>query len=556
VPLHGRRVRGWVVERDVVPEVARDQLLPVLATVCAGPPAEVVELTTYAAWRWAGPRRAFLRSASPPNVVEPRSAREPDIAVFPPGNPPLAIPTAPVRVVVWPPTAARVELVASLCAEEGSTIVVAPDPVEGAALVAALRDSGRQVVVARSDRSAAARTAGWLEARSGACVVVGGRLAVLAPVPDLRGVVVLDDADEALAEERAPAWHARELACERARQAGAQCTFVSAAPTVEAEELAGGVVVVAPRTVTGRGWPRVRVVDLRDEPRGAGLLSSALGPALHRALTRPGGRALCVLNRRGRAQLLVCRACDTVARCPRCDARMGEGDGELACARCDTHTALQCRACGAGMFRRLAPGVTGLRDGVAGLVPRARVIAVDAASAPLPAFDVAVGTEALLHRVEPVSVGLVAFLDFDQELLAARYRAVEQAMWLLVRAARLLAGTPDGELLVQTRLVEHEVLRAATSGDVGPVTEAERGRRRDLGFPPFGGLAELRGDPEAVEVACAALRDRVAVVGPSGARALLRSSSTEELCDALAATDLGAARARGRLRVDVDPLRV
>ena len=147
-----------------------------------------------------------------------------------------------------------------------------------------------------------------------------------------------------------------------------------------------------------------------------------------------------------------------------------------------------------------APGVVGLRDQIAGLVPRARVVAVDAASAPIPAFDVAVGTEALLHRVDAGTVGVVVFLDFDQELLAPRYRAVEQALWLLVRAARLIGAERDRTaIVVQTRLVDHEVLRAVATGDLEPVTTAEVGRRRELGFPPFGGLAEVRGDPAAVD---------------------------------------------------------
>jgi primosomal protein N' (replication factor Y) len=52
----------------------------------------------------------------------------------------------------------------------------------------------------------------------------------------------------------------------------------------------------------------------------------------------------------------------------------------------------------------------------------------------------------------------VAFLDFDQELLAPRFRAAEQALWLLVRAARLVGprraalGTGAGRVLLQTRV--------------------------------------------------------------------------------------------------------
>jgi primosomal protein N' (replication factor Y) len=558
VPLHGRRVRGWVVGADVTSEAPPDRLRPVMAAISAGPSREVVDLTSFAAWRWAGPRTAFLRPSSPPNIVAPGPAPEVDVAVFPQEPAPLDVPDQAVRLVVWPPAEARVALLPALVESEGSTIVVAPDPVEGDALATALREQGRHVVVVRGDVSAADRTLAWQEARRGACIVVGGRIAVLAPVPDLTGVVVLDDADEALAEERAPAWHARDLVVERARRLDARVTIVTPAPTVEATELARSATVHAPGRIAARGWPRLQVVDLRDEPPGTGLLAAPLGPALHHALDA-GGRALCILNRRGRAHLLVCKACDEIATCARCEARLQEADIGLVCARCAAPAAVQCRSCGAGVFRKLRPGVTGLREAVAGLVPRHQVIAVDSASAPLPHFDVAVGTEALLHRVprDAGKVRLVAFLDFDQELLAPRYRATEQALWLLVRAARLVGPRPDGgSVLVQTRLPGHEVLEAAAGGDVGRVVAAERARRRELGFPPFGGLAEVRGEPDAVEAACALLHDHLDVVGPSGGRALLRAPSVDVLCDVLASIDLGPARARGRLRVDVDPQRV
>jgi len=557
VALQGRRVRGWVLSCDVEPDVARDRLRPIIAVSSAGPPAPVVALTAFAAWRWAGPRTAFLRAASAPNNVSPERVPDQHVAVFPEPTPPIALPAGRVRVVVWPPATPRTALVRAMLEPSGSTIVLVPDPVETDAIAASARAEGRDVHVLRADLPAATRTAAWNEARHGACTVVGGRAAAFAPVPDLSGIVLLDDADESLAEERAPAWHARDLAAERCRASDARLSVISPAPTVEALALAEREPAFAPAGVARRGWPRLETVDLREEPPGAALLSRALGPAIQRAVA-DGGRALLVVNRKGRARLLVCRTCGAVADCERCGARLAEGDGQLVCDRCDERRAVQCRDCGSTRLQRRRPGVTGLRDAVAALAPNRRVVAVDAASAPLPAFDVAVGTEAVLHRV-PASarVGLVAFPELDQELLAPRYRAGEQALWLLVRAARLVGSAGDrGSVLVQTRVPDHEVLRAVRQGDPTSLLVAEAQRRRELGYPPFGGLAELSGDAAAVAAGCDALRDLVTVLGPSDGRALLRAPSVATLCDALAAVDLTTARGLGRLRVDVDPLRV
>ena len=77
VPLHGRRVRGWVVADAVTPGT-EERLLELLAVSSQGPPADVVALADWIAWRWRGPRIAVLRSASPPNRVPPEpTAAEP-----------------------------------------------------------------------------------------------------------------------------------------------------------------------------------------------------------------------------------------------------------------------------------------------------------------------------------------------------------------------------------------------------------------------------------------------------------------------------------------------
>ena len=571
VPLHGRRVRGWVVADGVEPEAAASTLRPLAKVVSDGPPAEVVELCRWAAWRYAGPLPLLLRSASPPNVVPASTGHEIHTAVFPPRDQPAGIAASDLEalvsaersLLVWPPAAERRDVEGALVAAEGSTIVVAPDSRRVRALVDDLRRCGREAVVVRGNEPDARRTESWDRARAGASVVVGGRVAVLAPVPDLAAIVVLDEGDEALEEERAPAWNARELALERARRAGARCTLVSPAPTLEAAESAGPPSRPT-RPVERDGWPRVEVVDLRDEPPGRGLFSDALTSALHATVDR-GARAVCVVNRKGRAHLLICRQCGHIAQCEVCDAAVVERENGFACRRCGTERPRVCLHCHSTRFTGRRPGITRVREEMAALLARVTVAEVDATTATLPPAQVLVGTEAVLHRVDadPAGIELAAFLEFDQELLAARYRAAEQALWLLVRGARVVGGRRgEGRLLVQTRVPDHDVIEAALAADPTIVADAERARRRVLGFPPFGGLAELSGAPEAVDVACAQLRAApgLRVLGPaavaSSSRALVQSPSTDALCDALAAADLTAAREHGRLRVDVDPLRV
>jgi primosomal protein N' (replication factor Y) len=563
VPLHGRRVRGWVVDADVaVPEAPPARLREILSVSSAGPPSDVLALCEWSAWRWAGPVVTFLRAATPPNNVDATLAVEPEVGVYPP---------APVEgdgLLVTPPAGAVA--VAELLAAEGSTIVVDPWPERAAHTADALERAGREVVLIASERRAAEVTAAWSRARAGACVVVGGRNAVWAPVPDLAAVVVLDDLDEALEDERAPTWNARDVAVERARRAGAPVRIVTPAPSVEAWELLG-----EPVSAPSARWPRVTVVDPRDEEPGKWLLTGVLADAL-RAVHGRGQRSVCVLNRRGRARLLACNACGDLARCERCGATVVQHEGDFTCPQCEAVRPHVCLHCHGTRFKAVTPGVTKVRDDLAALLPRASVAAVDRGTASDDDLDVdvLVGTEAVLHRASGGAergrpIGLVAFLELDQELLAPRARAAEQAFWLLVRAARLVGPRADGgQVLLQTRLPEHEVVRAAAGSDPMLVTEEEAVRRRLLGHPPFGGLAELSGDADAVGTACDALRDLtvaatgVSVLGPVDAgtkgtqRALVRAVDAAALCDALARPAVDAAHTVGRLRVDVDPRRI
>jgi primosomal protein N' (replication factor Y) len=575
VPLHGRRVRGWVVALDVEP--GTETLLPVARVSSVGPDAAVVELCRWASHRFAGPLATFLRAATPPASVaarpplrragvrsggeggDPRDEHAPALA---------AAATSATRAVIrWPPLRDRRPLVDALLPARGSAIVLAADGPRAGALVRWWSARGVRAVLDRADLPGAARAEAWRAASEGGCVVVGGRVGAFAPVPDLALGVVVDDGDEALQEERAPTWHAREVLAQRCAARGAPFVVVGAAPSLEALHRADRVLAL-PRAAERAGWPPVEVVDRRAEAPGAGLLGERVSTALHAELDA-GRFVVCVVNRRGRVRLAACAACGRVARLDDEGGPLGD-PGAGGCQEPAGGVAV-CPDCGATRFRQVRAGVRRLREELAALLPRAVVADVDRDTGSLEeagGVDVVVGTEAVLHRsdVRRRRPGLVAFLDFDQELLAPRVRAAEQALRLLVRGARLLEGRPPGErrLLVQGRHVDHEVVRAARDGDPAWLSDTELARRRALDLPPFTAVAELRGDPEAVGQALGVLHDPtwqgpgVSVLGPRREGdtdvALVRAADPDLLADALAA--VRARRGEGRLRIAVDPPRL
>ena len=529
VSLHGRRIGGWVVA--LAGEAATDRPLQPLAKVSGwGPPADVISLARWAAWRWAGRPAQLLGTASPPRAV--RALPEPGPAVgsaaLPPG----------VTVMRIPP-AGDVLPLALAAASHGDALVLAPSLAAAAFLAARLRGEGHRVALVPQE---------WAVAAAGGCVAVGARAGAWAPRPQLGAVLVVDEGDEAYQEERAPTWNARDVAVERARRAGVPCVLTSPCPSLEA--LAYGPLVVPSRTEERAGWPILELVDRRPEPPGSGLYSARLVALAREA--EPDARLLCVLNRKGRARLLACATCRELVRCEACGAAVGGSEDSLCCRRCGSVRPKVCLACGGTRLSTLRVGVTRAREELELLAnqPVAEVSADTAAGPPPAGVGILVGTEAVLHRV--AGARSVAFLDFDQELLAPRYRAAEAALGMLARAARLMGGRRGGgRLLIQTRVPGHEVIDAALHADPSRLAVVEAARRAALRFPPETAVAAISGKAAAAFVTALPAGAGVEVLGPVNDRWLLRAPGHKTLCDTLAATP----RPPGRLRIEVDPLR-
>jgi primosomal protein N' (replication factor Y) len=533
VPLHGRRVGGWVAELGVTPPPGVD-LLPIAKVTGWGPAPELFGVAEWAAWRFAGRVPHFLRTASPTGAV--RGLPAPERAA--------AIPTAPTDPLVTealsrprsllrlPPCADLFPIVLAAAAL-GPTLVVAPSHAMAQVLAARLRRVG--VGTALLPRE-------WARAAAGADVVIGARAAAWAPVPGLAAAIVLDEHEEVHQEEASPTWHARNVVAERARRAGAPCVWTSPCPSLQAGRFAEAL--VPPRTDERAGWPVVDVVDrAREDPLRTDLYSPRLVD-----LVRSGKRVVCVLNRKGRARLLSCGSCGELARCERCGSTVALEEDALHCRACAAVRPAVCLACGSSRLKQRRLGTARAREDLERLA-RVSVGEVTGDSDALPDAAVLVGTEAVLRRVDHADA--VAFLDLDAELLAPHYRAAEQAMALVARAARIVGGKAGGgRLLLQTRLPRHEVVLAALHGDPDRVSAAEAERREALGWPPFSAMAHVSGAPAAEYVA--SLPGTLQVLGPADGAYLLRAPDHRTLCDALAATP----RPGGRLRVAVDPLRI
>lgn len=557
VDLHGRRVGGWIVAlgASLDSEIEPGRMREIASVSGAGVEPSVVDLTSWVAEQWHGHRRAVLASASAPtmrDVAKGSVRRQRSLR--------LGHPVADVArslfdsgggcVRVPPLDSALFAVVAA--AERGPTIVICPT-VRMAALAGGwLRRQQFSVAVMPED---------WSRARAGVDIVIGARSAVFAPCPDLAAIVVVDEHDEALKEERNPTWDALAVAQERGQRAGIPVISTSPVPTARTHLALG---MPGHALSESKGWPIVSVVDISDVSPAGSLLSSELLDACR----DQSSTTVCVLNTVGVARVVTCRQCRAVQRCAQCRshlAHLGTSDesdsDQLWCATCNEGRGAICVECGRPSFLLSRLGTAGLVSQIARGTKVTPVEVTATTSVDHIRGGVFVGTEAVLNRISTADV--VVFADLDRDLAAPRVTAPREVLALLVRAARIVGS--QGRMIVQTRDPAHPVWRAitASSPDVALAQwcESDLETRRLLGMPPFAVCARLSvetSDGADVSETCGqAARGSVDISRESsdkGGRSsfVVRAQTRGDLMNVI---DCWEQTASSRPRVYIDPLR-
>ncbi len=334
-----------------------------------------------------------------------------------------------------------------------------------------------------------------------ATVVVGARSAVFAPLPSLGVICVDEEHDASYKQESDPRYDARTVAAKRAALEGAVAIFGSATPrpeswhALERLELGGRL---------GAPMPTVRVVDLRQEtgyPLSAPLLAE-LG-----RLAEGGGKAILLLNRRGVAPALHCRACGATRRCPNCDVAFTlHGDGTLRCHHCGAREPAgeTCPACGSPELARIGAGTQRLERELERHVPELERIRLDADAVAKPeqlrdALErfaraeraVLVGTQMVAKGHHFAGVELAAVVDADTGLGLPDFRAEERTFQLLTQLAGRSGRDAPGRVLIQTFQPESRAVQHAVRHDVAGFLTGELERRRALGYPPYRHLVRV-----------------------------------------------------------------
>lgn len=372
-----------------------------------------------------------------------------------------------------------------------------------------------RIVVLHSKRSEGERLTGWQLAAMGvADIVIGTRLAVFTPMPDLGLIIVDEEHDSSFKQQEGFRYSARDLALVRAQRRRIPLVLGSATPSLETvHNMRRGKIqlaTMATRAVAGAAMPKITTIDIRREPIVDGL-SAALNAALAQTLSR-GEQSLVFLNRRGYAPVLYCRSCGAIPECSQCSSRLVVHlrDHRLQCHYCGMRTPIpaRCRSCGSADLEALGEGTQRIETALSKCLPQARVMRFDRdstqrkhaardllASVHSEQVDILVGTQMLAKGHDFPRVTLVAVPDVDGALFSSDFRAAERLFALLTqvagRAGRHGAG---GQVLIQTRVPDHPLFSALQSADYADFSEQLLAQRFAAGFPPYVHQALLRAE--------------------------------------------------------------
>lgn len=450
-------------------------------------------------------------------------------------------------------TAIYAAAIAACLAAGGRALVLVPEIALAVPLVDRLRaDLRAEIGMIHSGLSDGERLDEWRRIRAGVIdVVVGTRLAVVAPIGDLKLIIVDEEHDPAYKSDRTPRLQARDTAIRLGRLAGAAVVLGSATPAVESEGRARDGTYRRFRLtdrLSGRP-PMVEIVDLRAELAAGqrGMLSRTLIEAIGGLDRDAGDQAILVINRRGSASVVMCRDCGTAQSCPECTRPLvyHQAGVTLRCHHCGRATPLatRCPNCGSARIRYLGGGTERLEREVRAMFPELRVARLDrdvverkgAATRILDdlaggRIDVLVGTSLVTKGIDVPTITLVGIVSADVALNLPDERAAERTYQMLTQAVgRAGRGTRPGRAVLQTYQPEHPAIRAVAESDPATFYDAELALRRQFGSPPFGRLVKLTvamADRDAAEAAADAFADalrgkaaelgeRVDVIGPA-----------------------------------------
>ncbi len=371
------------------------------------------------------------------------------------------------------------------------------------------------LVTLHSNLSESERLQNWQAASKGAAkIVIGTRLSVFTPMPHLKVMLIDEEHDGSYKQQDGMRYHARDVAMMRAKQLDIPIVMGSATPSLETWHLAKkqqyGLLQLKTRAVAHAQLPKIYCIDIAKSPVENGL-SPILINGIRLRLQR-GEQSLLFINRRGYAPVMHCNACQWIAPCTRCSAKLVVhlNQQRLKCHHCghEQRIPVQCPSCGNPDLGAVGQATQRLQQTLTQLFPTASIARVDKDSVRNKDaltdiltrvynkdIDILVGTQMLAKGHDFPHLSLVGVIDTDAALFSPDFRASERLFSQLMQVSGR-AGRAEiaGEVLIQTAFPHHDLFDALRMQDYAAYANTLLDERTAMQFPPTSYFALLKAE--------------------------------------------------------------
>ncbi len=392
------------------------------------------------------------------------------------------------------------------------------------------------IISLHSGLNSTERAYGWLQAFQGkAQIILGTRLAVFTPIPNLGLIIVDEEQDSSFKQKSGLCYSARDVAIFRAKYTNIPIILGSATPSLESYFNAINrryrMLRLLSRAADKAELPNVICIDTRVVKAREGL-SDPIIKAIEKNLTL-NRQSLIFINRRGFAPVLMCKSCAWTAACTRCTSRLVVHlhEKKLRCHYCGyvEDISLVCPECGGQEVAPFGHGTQRIEAVLAEHFPDARILRIDRDSTRRKEawkeilkdihnqrVDILVGTQILAKGHNFPNLGLVGILNSDASLYSTDFRAAEYLFSQLMQVAgRGGRGNITGEVLIQTKFPNHPIYHALRKHNYEILAQTLLAERKQANFPPFVYQALLRAEAPQLETALDFLAKAAKMIQPT-----------------------------------------
>jgi primosomal protein N' (replication factor Y) len=372
---------------------------------------------------------------------------------------------------------------------------------------------GNKVAIIHSGLSLGQRADEYKRVKNGeARIIIGTRSAVFAPLENIGIIVIDEEGEHSYKSDRAPRYHARNVAKQRAFHHNALLLLASATPSIESYHHAktGRYSLFELNERYSKAiLPDVYIVDMKLEYESGNrsnfsqVLLEELGENLER-----GEQSLILLNRRGYHTYARCVKCGEAVSCPVCLIpltyhRAGNSAhcATVQCHYCGFSSPMPdvCQKCKCKHIYQSGTGTQRIEDEIGGFFPGARLLRMDADTTVSKTafetkfakfrnreYDIMIGTQMVAKGLDFENITLVGVLAIDKALYSGDYLGFEKTFSLVTQVVgRSGRGSKKGRAYLQTFTPGHYVLNLAAAQNYPEFYAQEADVRKALIFPPF-----------------------------------------------------------------------